>query len=226
MDENKSQIKKEPLKYALIGFLLSLIMRFLFYTSRRRYVDRQNLVRFFESKQPVIVVSWHNRNILGCFAYLSLCPRGRRFFPMASASRDGSYATHAMKHLGVTCVRGSSSRGGSKALRQMLRLVRQGHDLGITPDGPRGPKYRVQEGVIATAKLTGIPIVPMCYSAKRKKILNSWDGMIVPYPFTTLRFVYGEPVFVPRDCPPEDVERFRRMVEEEMMRILAVSETF
>ncbi len=210
----------------MLGLLASLLLRFLFCTSRKRYIDLHKLTRFFDESRPIIVVSWHNRNILSSLGYLVHRPKGRHFFPMASASKDGTIATVTMKWLGVTCIRGSSSRGGTQALRTMIRMARAGHDLGITPDGPRGPAYRIQEGVITTARLTGLPIVPIAYQAKRKKILNSWDRMIVPYPFNTLNYVYGDAITVPKDCAEEELETYRIKVERELMRVCDASEQF
>lgn len=194
-------------------------MRFIHATSRKRYSNLEVLQAQFDKGAPCIIVAWHNRNILGPFAYLTHRPKGRVFSPLASASRDGSLAAAAMDNLGVQCIRGSSSRGGAQALREMLRAVKKGHDLGITPDGPRGPKYKVQAGVIAAARLTGVPIIPMTYQASRKKELGSWDAMIVPYPFGILQYVYGHPMRVPRDASPEELEDLRLQLEQEMLRI-------
>ena len=221
MAEPKSDF---PLKTRIAGFLLSLILRFIFYTSRKEYVNLPAVKKLLDEDQPFILVAWHNRNILSSFSYLAHKKKGREWVPLASASKDGSIATAAMKHLGVTCIRGSSSRGGTAALRAMLRHVKQGDDLGITPDGPRGPKYKVQAGVVTTAKMTGCPVLAVSYQAKRKKILKSWDSMIVPYPFNRLRYVYGEPISVPRKASEEELEAFRVRIEEEMMRVCEAAE--
>lgn len=211
-----------PLKARVLGFLLALVMRVIFHTSRKTYTNLRVLDRHLDAGKPFILVSWHNRNILACFGYLAHQRANRRFIPLASASRDGSLAAAAMQSLGVECIRGSSSRGGSKALRQMLRAVKAGNDLGITPDGPRGPRYKVQIGVITTARMTGVPIIPMAYQAREKKILDSWDAMIVPYPFNHLHYAYGEPLLVPREADDDEMERLRVQLEDEMMRVVAV----
>ena len=223
MDPKKNRF---PFRVNVVGLLLALILRFIFLTSRKQYSGLDHLRTFFKSDQPFILVAWHNRNILSCFGYLAHRRPGRVWVPLASASKDGSYAAAAMKHLGVDCIRGSSSRGGMQALRAMLRQAKLGNDLGITPDGPRGPKYIVQEGVITTAKLTGLPIIPMAYQAKRKKILDSWDNMIVPFPFNRLKYVYGPPIFVPRDLPAEEHEKYRVKVEQALMRVCELTEDF
>lgn len=214
------------MKHNILGFITAWFLRFLYYTSRKTFIHPENLTGFWDENQSVIVVSWHNRNILGSFGYLAHKRKDRNFYPMASASKDGSIAAAGMKWLGVECIRGSSSRGGTQALRAMIRKARSGGDLGITPDGPRGPVYKIQEGVITTAKLTGLPIVPMTYQAKRKKILSSWDKMIVPFPFNHLRFVYGKPITVPKKATEEELEQYRLQLEREMMRIVEKSNQF
>lgn len=216
--------EKTTWKARLAGLLLSLLIRLIFYTSKKNWIDLHHLTDRFDEGRPIILVAWHNRNILSAFGYLAHKPEEREWSPMASASKDGTIASEAMRHLGVTCVRGSSSRRGMRALREMVKLVRSGNDLGITPDGPRGPKYKVQEGVVTSAKLTGAVLVPVSYDAKRKKVLDSWDGMIVPYPFNELNYVYGEPIEVPRDA--EDVESYRLRLEEALMDTVRRSEQF
>jgi lysophospholipid acyltransferase (LPLAT)-like uncharacterized protein len=208
-----------PRKPAFAGWVLSLIMRLVFFTSRKRYTNPKVLRHHFDGGQSFILVAWHNRNLFAPFGYLAHASAGRRFRPLASASKDGSIAAAAMRGLGVECIRGSSSRGGSAALRQMLKAARRGDDLGITPDGPRGPKYVVQPGVVAAARMTGLPIIAMSCQARRKKILRSWDAMIVPYPFNRLHYAYSEPIAVARDADDAAMEQVRLEVERELMRL-------
>lgn len=208
-----------PLKTRVAAWLLAALMRLLFITGRKRYIGLEHLLRQFDQGEPFILVAWHNRNILAPFAYFGHRPQGRLFRPLASASRDGTLAATAMGYLGAECIRGSSSRGGSAALREMLRAARQGCDLGITPDGPRGPVYVVQPGVVAAARMTGLPIIPMSYQARRRKTLRSWDRMIVPAPFTRLVFAYGEPIRVARDVDDAGLEQARQAVEEALLAL-------
>jgi lysophospholipid acyltransferase (LPLAT)-like uncharacterized protein len=208
-----------PLKTRIAAWLLAALMRGLFRSGRRRYLGLAHLQQQFERGEPFILVAWHNRNILAPFAYLAHRPAGRVFRPLASASRDGTLAATAMHYLGAECIRGSSSRGGSAALREMLRAAKQGCDLGITPDGPRGPVHVVQPGVVAAARMTGLPIIPMSYQARRRKTLNSWDRMIVPAPFTRLVFAYGAPIRVTREAGETELEAARLAVEQALLAL-------
>ena len=207
------------LKARILGWCLATLTRFIYVRSRKRFHNRALLEQHFASGQRFIMVAWHNRNIVGPMGYVAHAPKGRVFRPLASASRDGTLAAMTMQNLGVDCIRGSSSRGGTQALREMLRAAKQGADLGITPDGPRGPIYEVQAGVVAAARLTGLPIIAMSYHAKRHKRLKSWDRMIVPSPFTTLAYGWDGPFTVPKGASDEQMDAVRKQVEQSLLRL-------
>ena len=120
-------------------------------------------------QEKIIFAIWHNRLSLSLILYrryVARRDRKRRLVAMVSASRDGGLLAGVLERFGVQPVRGSSSRRGPQALREMVSWGKRGHDLAITPDGPRGPCYIVQEGVISTAQLTGLPIVPVSLSSQ------------------------------------------------------------
>ena len=124
-----------------------------------------------------------------------------------------------LEHFAVEPVRGSSSRRGPQALREMVSWSERGHDLAITPDGPRGPRYKVQEGVISTAQLTGLPIVPVSYHLNWKIQFKSWDRFQLPLPFARCQVIAGEIVRVPREASDADRETLRQKLEQTMNAI-------
>ena len=205
------------LKARILGVCLALLARFIYVSSRKRFHNKALLDAHFASGQRFIMVAWHNRNIVGPMGYVAHAPEGRVFRPLASASRDGTLAAETMRNLGVVCIRGSSSRGGTQALREMLRAAKAGADLGITPDGPRGPVYQVQAGVVAAARLTGLPILAMSYHARRHRRLGSWDRMIVPSPFTTLAYGWDGPFTVPKGAGDAEMEAVRQQVQDALL---------
>lgn len=165
---------------------------------------------------PVIFATWHNR--LG----VSLRIHQRFFVPsrpsrrlaaMVSASRDGGLLARILELFQIRPVRGSSSRRGHQALLEMVTLAEQGYDLAMTPDGPRGPRYVVQEGVIAVAQLTGLPIVPVSSYVPWKWQAKSWDRFQVPLPFSRVRLCFGELLQVPREAPAAEREQLRQVLE-------------
>jgi lysophospholipid acyltransferase (LPLAT)-like uncharacterized protein len=138
---------------------------------------------------------------------------------LASASRDGGLVTSTIERFGVVPVRGSSSRRGAQALREMVACAERGLDLSITPDGPRGPRYTVRDGVISTAQLTGLTIVPAAYHLNWKVCLNSWDRFQIPLPFARCEVVTGTPLRVPREATGDEREALRLQLETELRAI-------
>jgi lysophospholipid acyltransferase (LPLAT)-like uncharacterized protein len=145
---------------------------------------------------------------------------------MISQHRDGEFIARAVRQFGIESVRGSTTRGGLSALRGMIRVFRSGANLAITPDGPQGPKHVVQIGVIELARQTGAPILPVTYSASRKKVFGSWDHFIVPLPFCRVAYLWGEPLLVPGDADKEGMEECRRLLQERMRKITEEADRF
>jgi lysophospholipid acyltransferase (LPLAT)-like uncharacterized protein len=173
-------------------------------------------------KEKIIFAIWHNRLALSAILYrkyiLKFAPE-RRMAGMVSASRDGGLLAQLLELFGIEPVRGSSSRRGPQALREMISFGERGYDLAITPDGPRGPCYAVHEGVISTAQLTGLPIVPASYHLNWKIRLKSWDHFQIPLPFARCEIVVGKILRVPRDISDAEREKFRQELETEMRAI-------
>jgi lysophospholipid acyltransferase (LPLAT)-like uncharacterized protein len=165
-----------------------------------------------------IFAFWHNRIFFLPYLFRKYWrPRQRkRVAVLVSASRDGEKLSRVLEKFDLVCVRGSSNRRGREALRELHRLVREGHDIGITPDGPRGPKYKVQDGVIGLAQLTGATIVPLSYLLDWKITARSWDSFMVPLPFGRCIVRLGQPMHIPREAD----ETFRENKKLELESIL------
>ena len=163
---------------------------------------RSDEPRIFDAQSPAIYCIWHNRLAL-CMEvfsrfYLKQGHQERRIAALVSASKDGAILSSILEAYGLHPVRGSSSRRGSQAMRELIALTRKGYDLAITPDGPRGPIYQVQHGVISLAQLTGCRIIPVSFVLSRKWELNSWDRFQVPKPFAQCIIRLGKPIPVDR----------------------------
>ncbi len=205
----------------LAAALLFFLIRCMAATIRFRMDDRSG---YFWGAPPVknIFAIWHNRLALSVILYQRYVRKfasGRRMAAMVSASRDGGMLAQILEDFGVEPVRGSSSRRGGQALIEMTSWAERGLDLAITPDGPRGPRYEVQEGVIATAQLTGLPIVPVSYHLNWKIRLNSWDGFQIPLPFARCDVIFGKPLAIPRELSDEQRESYRKQLEEYLRSI-------
>ena len=193
--------------------LMAGLIRMLALTLRYRLEDPQGiLVR--NPDQPRIWAFWHNRILLMPYLYERFCPR-RRMLMLVSRSRDGEFITRIMNRFGIDGARGSSSRGGSDALRELLRELErpQARDIGITPDGPRGPRAKVQDGVLALAASSGRSIYPVTTQASRFWELPSWDRFQIPYPGAICRVEIGPEVAAPKNLEPSELDRVRGELE-------------
>lgn len=178
---------------AILGWLAAGLIRLLRASLRLRF-HRAETVRSWEGgRVRFILAFWHRHILLMPYAY-----RGRGISVLVSRSKDGEIIARAVARMGIRTARGSSSRSGAMGLHALLRQARSGLDIAFTPDGPRGPAGVVQEGVIAAAQLTGWPIVPVAWAARRGWRLRSWDGTCVPKPGTRVHFVFEEPLRVER----------------------------
>ena len=189
--------------------LVAGFIRGLALTLRHRLEDPQGLLTK-NPDRPRIWAFWHNRILLMPYLYERYCPR-RRMLMLVSRSRDGEFITRIMNRFGIDGARGSSSRGGSDALRELLRELErpQARDIGITPDGPRGPKAKVQDGVLALAANSGIPIYPVTAHYSRFWELPSWDRFQIPRPGAVCRVVMGPAVAAPKSLEASEMNRVR-----------------
>jgi lysophospholipid acyltransferase (LPLAT)-like uncharacterized protein len=194
------------------GVLLDGIMA----SCRYRMEGEQHFRRFWDRGQPVVFVLWHGRLLPSTYLY-----RHHGLVTLVSMHRDGEYITRAVRRWGYEVVRGSSSRGGVPALRELMQHVRAGRSLAITPDGPRGPRETMKPGPVIIAQRTGAPIVPVAAAASRCWYLGGWDRFLVPKPGATLRVACGAPVRVPRKLDPPQVQAFQ---DEVQRRLVALTE--
>jgi lysophospholipid acyltransferase (LPLAT)-like uncharacterized protein len=183
-------------------------------TCRVSTEGEENFRRFWDAGKPVVFVLWHGRLIPCTYHH-----RGQGVVTLISQHRDGEYITGVVDRWGYTAVRGSSSRGGLEALRELIRWVRRGRSLAITPDGPRGPREVMKPGPVLIAQRTGAPIIPVAASASRAWVFGGWDRFVVPKPFSRMRISYGEPVHVPREL---DEAGIAAVAEEVQARVAAL----
>src|SRR5262245_29157795 len=143
---------------------------------------------------------------------------------LVSQSADGQLIAEACRHLGFGLVRGSTSRGGTEALRELLRAARQGRNLAITPDGPRGPRRQLQPGAIYLAARSGLPIVPFGIGVRNAWRALGWDRFALPWPLTSATCVWGRPIEVPSSASRENLEEYRRQVELALGEVTSLAE--
>lgn len=205
----------------LLARLLWAVLRLTAATLRYRVRDPHDFLQRKDTSQAIYCV-WHNRLAL-CMKLYFTFGGGRRssagLAGLVSASRDGAFLSAVLGCFGVQPVRGSSSRRGAQALLELKTWAERGYDLAITPDGPRGPRYIVQDGAMMIAQLTGLPIMPASYHLKWKIQMKSWDGFQVPLPFSICEVTAGKVFQVPRDISDSGREELRKQLEAELRAI-------
>lgn len=203
-----SELPPPDLKARLLGLVAASFIRLLRATLRLHHHGDEAVRRREAGDQRFILAFWHRHLLLMPYGY-----RGHKVAVLQSLHRDGQRMAQVVKRFGIASVPGSSTRGGAAGLRGLLRRVKDGYDLGFTPDGPKGPAGEVKLGVIQAAAMAGIPIQPVALAASRAKRLRSWDRLLIPLPFARVDFVYGELLWVDReaDLEPAALELKRRL---------------
>ena len=172
--------------------------------------------RFWREGKPFIIAFWHGRLLI----LPAMWPTTSKISMLISMHRDGELIARAIGYFGHGTVRGSAAKpgsnkekGGAAALRGMLKALKASEYVGITPDGPRGPRMRATDGIVTVARVSGVPIIPCSYSARSRKVLGTWDRFSVPLPFTRGVIVWGEPIYIARDANEAALQTARLTVE-------------
>lgn len=166
----------------------------------------EKLEQIIAAGQQPVLVFWHDRILLATYYF-----RDRSIIVLSSKSFDGEYTARIIQRFGFGAIRGSSSRGGSAAIVEMIKTARKGYPAGFTVDGPRGPRYQVKTGPVLVAKKTGHPMLPFMVEARRYWSFRSWDRLQVPWPFTRAKVIIGDPIYV--DPKADEGEMENKLVE-------------
>lgn len=189
-------------------------------TARYEVSGREHYEAWWGVRKPAIFVLWHGR-LLPCSYY----HRHDGAATLISRHRDGDYIAGVVdRWWGFRPLRGSSSRGGSAALRQIVRVLHGGTAVAITPDGPRGPRQKMKPGPVLAAQMAGVPLIPITAGAARAWWVGGWDRFLVPKPFTRIHLVYGEPVFVSPDAGEEEIQQVQEDLERRLNDLTATAD--
>lgn len=179
-----------------VGWLGAAYLRTFGQTWRVQWDQHEEVDRLDREGLPYIHSVWH-----GHILPLIYTHRDRGLVVLVSQSKDGEFISQVIHRLGYGTVRGSTSRGSLRAMLEMARLGERGHPLGITPDGPRGPRHQIQKGLLVIASRSGLPLVPLTIGVRGARELKSWDRFEAPWPFARFRVVAGKPIYVPSGLP-------------------------
>ena len=186
------------------AFFGALMIRLLGLTWRIEWRETENIEAARRISKQVIFAFWHGRLLV-----LSYSHRGRNIQVLASEHQDGDLMGRAIRWLGFGHLKGSTSRGGARALRELAKALKEGNDIGLTVDGPRGPRGVLHQGTVELSRMTGSAIVPISNTSRPRRLFGSWDRFQLPVPFSRVTVAYGEPMLVPEGADREERERLR-----------------
>lgn len=187
------RLAKSPFVQRLIVALVFAYIRFVYLTSRVERDWHPEAAALLASGRPFIAAFWHGRILMMPY---HLPQSGASVHVLISKHRDGAMIARAVRPFGVEVIAGSSRRGGREALHEMVRLLAAGKIVAITPDGPTGPRQRAKFGIAYTAITAGVPVVPVTYAARRRRLIGSWDRFLLALPFNRLLLRAGAPITV------------------------------
>jgi lysophospholipid acyltransferase (LPLAT)-like uncharacterized protein len=181
--------------------------------ANRLTVTDERIFRDYVEQGGNIFAFWHSRLFYLVYFYVKHAQRCKVAM-LVSLSRDGDYGAALVRKLRQDAVRGSTSRGGQRAVRRLAAKVAEGRNIAITPDGPRGPAFHVNEGIVKLAQITGARIIPVSYDATHKRLLKSWDRFLIVWPFGHVHVAFGEPIEVPKNITRYERSQYRARLEQ------------
>ena len=207
-----ARARQDELKTKLSSTVGGSLITTLMHSTRSELIHGETIEsEIIYPRVPAIYVLWHGRLLPLAFRY-----RAVRGATLITRNRDGDYVTGVIQKWGYEVIRGSSSRGGAAALRSIVRMVRRGKSVALTPDGPRGPRQKMKLGPLRAAQVAGVPIVPFSAGAVRARYYGRWDRFLVPAPFTWTPVAVGEPYMVNRHATEDELQAGADVLEQRL----------
>ncbi len=200
---------KQRFVIRLAGFVFYWLIRIIGSTMRFEATGIENFRSIVDAGKLPIYTFWHDRIVAGTYYF-----RDRGIVVMSSVSYDSEYTNRCIKRFGFGTIRGSSTRGGTRALVAMIKMMKAGHPMAFAVDGPRGPRYEVKSGPLLLAKKTGNPLMPFVVECKSFWTLKSWDRLQIPKPFTTANVIIAPPIYLAPDASDDEVDTRRAELQE------------
>lgn len=212
-DIKRGVLKSSAVRLAAC-WLAAQYIRIVWHTGRWEILGREHIDTLYAADKTCIVAFWHGRLLMLSFGWQRPAP----FHMLISGHRDGELIANTVRHLGISWIKGSTAKGGqdkggAQALRAIVKALKNGEYVGVTPDGPRGPRMHASDGIVNMARLADVPIIPLTYGARTGKVLRTWDRFLLPAPFTKAVMMWGQPITVPRNARPEQLADIRRQLE-------------
>jgi len=209
----------ERARLALVSWIVSLLLWLIGCTLRETMTFEEGAIQGLDEIHPGIFPFWHR-----CVLPAAWLFRHRRLAVMTSQSRDGEYIARVISHFGFVPVRGSSTRGGQRALMEMNKLLAEGNGVAFTIDGPLGPRYVAKKGPVLLARMSGVAITAFSVAVERAWVLKTWDGLMIPKPFSRIHVGVARKIFVPSDAGDDAMERYHAEMQAALERVTEFAE--
>ena len=209
------KILRTKVAYSIICWIAAKYIKLISLTIKWKYIDKKYPEKLWKNNENFILCFWHGRLLMMPFSW----KRGKNINMLISEHPDGQLISKTVKYFGINTIHGSSSKGGTKALRNIIKTLRSGQSVGITPDGPRGPRMKMNSAIIKIAGLTGYKILPLSCSVKNKFFLNSWDKFLVALPFGKGCFAWGKPLKINKDISKKQDLKLSNKLENILIKL-------
>lgn len=200
MKRLRQKLSRTQAAQSAFAWFVAAYIRLIYFTSRKQFICHPDSLPYYSGEKNAIFAFWHGRMIL----VPPYKPKSRPMHVLISHHNDGELIAQSLEYFGLGTVRGSSSSGGSRAIREVQRLFKKGANIAITPDGPRGPNREVQPGVAYLARLCKTSVIPVSFAAVRYKELRSWDRMMIPTPFNRFAMCVGAPLHLDLEAKADE----------------------
>jgi hypothetical protein len=211
--------------YILATPILRVMLRLVSATYRvEAVIGAEHIEPYLDGKAVCAPVYWHQHHILCSALIKGWIKRGFKACFLVSGSVDGEVPERVARAWGAEVIRGSANQSGALALRDMQNMMKKGHSIVTTADGPRGPQYEIKSGFIVMARIGGVPALPVACAAAWKWEMDRWDRFMIPLPFSRVVYAIGKPYVIPADVPLDALEPHRLVVQEAVMSLMRQSE--
>jgi len=216
------KILRSKLIYSLACWIGAKYIKFVSITTKWSFINKNYVDQLWDSNESFILCFWHGRLLMMPLSW----NKKKKVNVLISAHPDGQLLSNTVKHFKIDTIIGSSSKGSSMALRNIIRSLKSGISIGITPDGPRGPKMKINSAIIKIASLTGSKIIPLSYSVKNKFFLNSWDRFLLALPFNKGCFIWGKPIKVKKNISIKDDLKLTKKLEKKLINLTNIADQY
>lgn len=213
-EKNKSRLRKIGLR------VLNPLISFVCGSLIKKVINGAEVERLQNDGKKFVVAFWHGKMLFGWYYF-----KNKGFAGLTSQSKDGDILAKVLDNWGYSVVRGSSSKGGSEALNEIVAQINSGKSICITPDGPRGPVFEMKAGAAVAAKKAGVPLFLMGISYKRKSHLKSWDRFEIPHPFSFIKVVFSDPIILPQHLEKEELSARLPEIQKEFEKVQKMADT-